>query len=684
MVPPRQEGGNRHIGGAFGRGGLTRGRGARGARGEKDRASRGDRGGRGISDRGIRGHEPRQDLRQTEDTPVQQRAKADYNAWKRLIKNPPKANDIRTIEVFWSSALAILDGDDRDWKQMLPRDLEDKDNYGRQHIHMLLNMVAHPHGNRTFIDLAKPFLLVITHRALLDCLSVDNFVGGLYSVFSGTNGCRAIPFFQHLGTRLLGEHLEPTGPDSRAVLEKTFIAMSAALRELLRREQRAAFHEDLPNLVNSMEHIAETTGIGKHYVVFQVARIRIAEFRRMVARANGLLYHEEERQVSGASTTTATSTYPRDIAAPRDRHDNDKTDITKIKILPTEGEIRSNQPAFLPSTDFDRPHFLTDQVERYLDTYFRLFRHDVLGELSEALGGLLVALENNSTLLENPKLSLDNIRAYSNPKAHITYISFDQRRGMEAQISFPQPSNLHSKSPSERRNWWEESKRLEEGILLCLLFVNGIHSSLLFFTVSEKCTDMKKEHGLCSVNHQATIKAKLATQSQNDMELMTRLSCQNIRGLLIELPDILLATFVPILENIQNMQRLSRLPFRQWILPDRVPPNGDVSRSLDIPPPLYSRDPGFAFSLQPILKDAGDDLFLNPTTSLDSSGTMDVLEARTQLDRGQCQALIAALTREFAFIQGPPGTGKSYLGVQLMRVLLACKMKADLGPVVVV
>ena len=60
------------------------------------------------------------------------------------------------------------------------------------------------------------------------------------------------------------------------------------------------------------------------------------------------------------------------------------------------------------------------------------------------------------------------------------------------------------------------------------------------------------------------------------------------------------------------------------------------------------------------------------------------MEVRTELDRGQCQALIAALTREFALIQGPPGTGKSYLGVQFMRVLLACKRKAHLGPVVVV
>ncbi|EXJ73565.1 uncharacterized protein A1O5_03326 [Cladophialophora psammophila CBS 110553] len=60
------------------------------------------------------------------------------------------------------------------------------------------------------------------------------------------------------------------------------------------------------------------------------------------------------------------------------------------------------------------------------------------------------------------------------------------------------------------------------------------------------------------------------------------------------------------------------------------------------------------------------------------------MEARTDLDRGQCKGLLAALTREYAFIQGPPGTGKTYLGIQLMKILLHCKRKANLGPVVIV
>lgn len=619
-----------------------------------------------------------------EPTPEQEEAQGNYNSWKRLIKRQPTANDTRTIELIWNGALTILDGDDRDCKHMLPRDLDDEVNYGREHILTLLTMVALPHGYSKFVDLVRPFLLVISHPALLDCLSVDTFVGGLYNFISGSNGTRAIPFFRRLSTSLLGQHAASITHTPCEELERALIAMSTTLRELLRREQRATFNEDLPKLVNTMENVVGGLGIGPHSMTFQIVNNIIGEVRGMIGRAKGLLQQEEEPEVGGVSTTVVTSTYPRDLILPRDRHDNDKLDITKIQIIPTEDEIRSDHAEFLPSTDLDQPHFLTDSAERHLDTHFRLLRHDIFGELGEALSGVLLALDNDPAVIEDPKTILDNIRAYANPRAHIRYVSFDRRRGLEVQISFPQPSALRKKSAAERSKWWEDSKRLEEGVLLCLLFAKDAKSSLLFFTVSEKCIDTRKDDGLTHHQHQATIKAKLATRSQNDFEEMTRLSCQNISGLLVEFPGVLLATFVPVLENIQKMHRLSRLPFRQWILPDRVSSQGFLPKAVDIPPPLYARSPAFTFSLNSILKDPNGVMSLTTSMLADINRTIDALEAQTQLDRGQCQALIAAFTREFAFIQGPPGTGKSYLGVQLMKVLLNNKRKADLGPIVVV
>ena len=677
MFLPRQRGGRRGRGDR----GEQRGRGGRGGRGRQ--ICRSFQQGRcRFGANCSYSHElPNNAGERPEETPEQQQSKADYNSWKRLIKSLPQSNDNRTIKSLWNGALTILDGDDRDWKQMLPRDLDDEEYHGRAHIQVLMGMEPRAHGHSTFVTLARPFLLVITHQALLDCLSVDTAVGGLYNFISGSNGTRAIPFFQRLSSSL-ERSLELATSGLTATLETTLIAMLRALRELLRREQRAAFHDDLPGLIDSTERLSG--GIDAQSMAFQILRNSIAELHGARDRATGRTQQNEEPHVDGVSTTFVTSTYPRETVLPQDRHDNDKTDITKIRILPTEDEIRSDHAVFLPSTDRDQPHFLLDQVQRHHDTHFRLLRHDVLGETSEVIGRTMVALEADPTFVQNPKLSLGNTRAYVYFQSHISYVSFDRRRGLEAQISFLQPPSLRKESSSVKRRWWEETRRLEEGVLVAFLSVHDVKSSLLFFTVSQKCTDPSKGFGLSSHGHLATITAELATQDQNDLEKLVQLSCSRTKGILVEFPGVLPATFVPILESIQSMQRLSRLPFRQWILPDRVASSSDGSIVVDVPPPLYTRSPGFAFSLQPILKNAGDIFSIDPRSLPDDIHIINKLVRRTNLDRGQCQALVAALTREFALIQGPPGTGKSYLGVQLMRVLLACKSKAKLGPVVVV
>ena len=417
------------------------------------------------------------------------------------------------MEKLWSGALAILDDEDRDWKQMLVRDLDDEEYHGREHIQTLLSMVARTNGCREFVDLAHPFLLVITHPALLDCLSVDTFVGNLYNYISGSNGTRAIPFFKHLSTNLVEAHIESSEASLVMTLKRTLIAMSTAICEVLRRERRATFHDDLPELVDSLENIPKITGIDNKSTAFQIIANRVAELRAMVARAKGLLNHNDEPRVGGVSTAVVTSTYPREIVLPGDRHDNDKMDITKIKILLTEDEIRSNQVEFLPSTDPDQPHFLADPAGRHLDTHFRLLRHDIFGVLKQALGGLLAAVEGDPALLSNPKLNLGDVQIYSYPNVYIRHISYDHRRGFQAQISFPQLPLLRKKSLSERRTWWEESRRLEEGILLCFVSVKGAESSILLFTVSEKRT-VGNDLTLSSEYHQSTIAAKLATWSQ--------------------------------------------------------------------------------------------------------------------------------------------------------------------------
>ncbi|KAK8149294.1 hypothetical protein G3M48_007543 [Beauveria asiatica] len=93
---------------------------------------------------------------------------------------------------------------------------------------------------------------------------------------------------------------------------------------------------------------------------------------------------------------------------PSDRHDNDKTDVADMNIFPTRADIFSDVVEFLPSTDPEQPHFLTDKSQRHIDTLFRLLRQDTFGELN-----------------------FGNLRANRYPKAVISFISFSGRRGLE-------------------------------------------------------------------------------------------------------------------------------------------------------------------------------------------------------------------------------------------------------------
>lgn len=338
------------------------------------------------------------------------------------------------MERIWAGALDILNDGDPDWKQMLPRDLEAGE-YGRQHILSVMSMKSGIGGSATFVGLAQPFLLVITHPAMLDCLTVDTFVGGLYNFISGTHGKRAIDFFQNLCTNLTDAYCKSN--ISRSSAESILLAMMTALHEILKREQRAAFNDgDLLDLIDSADKTAKVVNSDKSSVFAHSINQRNVAIRTIIARAKGLLVGIDLSPVGGVSTTVVKSTFPREVIIPGGKHDNDDADISQIKILPTDDEIRSDKSGFLPTTDLSHPHFLKDSVQRHLDTQFRLLRHDIFGELKAALGGLIHAFAENPRLLDNTKLNVGDMRAYTYPKAHISYLSFHEKRGIQASVSF--------------------------------------------------------------------------------------------------------------------------------------------------------------------------------------------------------------------------------------------------------
>ncbi|KAM0712369.1 hypothetical protein Q7P37_011464 [Cladosporium fusiforme] len=623
--------------------------------------------------------------RKFEETPDQLAAKARYKSWKRLLRKPPQANDVSAMVRLWDEALEILDSNDRDWRQTLARDLdreEADDDYGRHYIKAIMDRSARVYDHPFFLEASRSFLLVMTHTAMVDCLSVDTYVGSLYNFMSGANGKRAIPFLQHLCKVLVATYQAPAPSLPTAQLDSTLIALSNALHELLRREPRIRFNEDLPGLLDSLEGATPLTTHGGSTLTADTVTSKLIDCRAMVARAHGLLVEEPEPSSKDTSTATVQSSYPRSVTIPGGRHDNDDVDITKISLFPTREEILSGSRDYLPSTDPDQPQFLASKQARHIDTLFRLLRHDTFGTLKDALGGVLNNIINDPNQMRNPRIDSTDTRMNSYPTACVKYLEFTGREGLQAHISFLQPYALRAKTAFDRRRWWEDSKRLEDGVLLSFIWLQNSTVQHLFFTVKRNFTDTNDQFNLTKDVRFATITAKPETQGQEAIVALLGLSQGKTEGILLEFPHMLPATFVPVLGCLQDMQRLSTLPFDDWILPDRI--DGPVQGQLDIPAPLYARSAGFAYPMAPILVKGATPMSLQPTPLDDATSTLTELETKTGLDHGQCAALVAALTREFAFIQGPPGTGKSYLGVKLMQVLLGVREKAKLGPVVVV
>jgi len=615
-----------------------------------------------------------------QETTEQQQARQSYNGWKRLLNEEP--TDPHTIRRVWEGALRILDEGDQDWTQQLPRDLDEHEK-GRSHIRALLSAKIKEGQLYDSLSNSRCFLLTLTHPSLLRCLAVDTHVGSLYNFFGGVEGRTAITFLDRVCKAILSTQQDATDDSSMKNIEVTLDALSLAVFELLKRERRIRFNQNILALVDSVQDA--TKRFKSKMELTSATRIsrRLDDVRAMISRAQDQLT-DETLDDGDTSDGGIKSFFPRDVVTPCNRHDNDKKDIGEVLIFPTRDEIMSDAKEFLPFTDPDQDHFLKDPVQRHIDTYFRLSRHDIFGELKGALSSVMHTVMQDPNALNNSRHNLADMRTYQYTEAFVSYVNLNSKKGLQAQISFLQPVSVRGKSAGERQRWWEESRRLEPGSLLSLIWVQDGVVQHMFLSVSDKITEPGKDFGLNSHAHLARITGSLVTQDLPTFRTLMGANSSQAHGILLEFSNVMPATFVPILERLQDMQRLNRLPFKEWIVPKKV---GELSKHdtlFNIPPPLYARTAGFKFSLDTLTTAKEASFHLDPYASCDDGDLLDDLEAKTELDRGQCRALVAALMREFAFIQGPPGTGKSYIGLQLMKVLLAVASKARLGPILIV
>ncbi|CAJ2505937.1 Uu.00g000670.m01.CDS01 [Anthostomella pinea] len=602
-----------------------------------------------------------------------------YFDWKRSIRRgvtSPDCLDQGTCLQLWQEALAVLNIDSQEFQQNLARDLVDDDFLGLESVIMTATVCTKSSDTDKVLRTVKPFLQVITHPALLDCISVDSFVGTIYRVLGGkADGEQAIALFRSIARKLAAHAASDTATTASPVSEMLSLTLKA-MYEFLARQPKARLHDDITSVVESMDGLADPIAPSCPGAESHSIKAQIDVVRRKIAMATSRLVREESAG-DVALPYRVRSAFPKEMTMPGGRHDNDVADIAQIQILPTYLEIMSYEEEYLPSTDLLQPHFLQDPVQRHIDASFRLLRHDIFGSVKDVLSELL---SHDGSQHEPRALAKNDMRAHTYSQASIQHIFISEKRGLEAIVSFVAPQQAR-KSKAEQRRWWTESSRLEEGSLVCFVSANARTKIILFVEVVVKSTEDarggKPTSSLAFEKSSPSITVKVATSNRDNLNLLTRIHGEKTHGVLVDFHNLIPATFDPILRNLQQMMGEGQVRFQQWILPKA---NSTAVEYASIPPPMYARRPGFAFNLGSITNN-GYRVALKPS---DWTGSTQILEAHTTLDRGQCHGLLAALSREYALIQGPPGTGKSYVGVQLVRVLLDNKDKARLGPILII
>jgi hypothetical protein len=160
-------------------------------------------------------------------------------------------------------------------------------------------------------------------------------------------------------------------------------------------------------------------------------------------------------------------------------------------------------------------------------------------------------------------------------------------------------------------------------------------------------------------------------------------SIQRGKFILVEYPGVLPAGFIHTLRHLQHPDT-QLIPFSQEIAPSDIT-KGSCPNS---GPPAYATVEAFTYDLTSLRRPGEQfdtpELRL-PLASL-AGGLGEPLNAvlgQTMLDHGQATALLACLNKRLAFTQGPPGTGKTYLGVALVKAILASRPENGKWPIVV-
>ncbi|KAH8981146.1 hypothetical protein EDB92DRAFT_2055683 [Lactarius akahatsu] len=371
------------------------------------------------------------------------------------------------------------------------------------------------------------------------------------------------------------------------------------------------------------------------------------------------------------------------------RHDNDSADIRNIRIAPTNEELLCPLPPYLPVFLPSAPHHLPENsMERHLDIQFRLLREELITSIRQSVGEIRRDLETMwtpraglktrkpPTLLE--KLLSSKGGAYKTSGVNSVYFQLytgarlaplrAERRNFTVGLTLDSPPGApRDENGKKRAEYWEHSKRLQQGSLVALALISPGRSQVFLGTIVSQGADIA-ESAKPDAN---TIQLRISFFDA-EIELMA-LRCQPISidkstfAVLID-NQIMFEALNPFLRTLKDVEPTS-IPFA-----DFISYSGNLA-FMPVGPPRYTRVPLFKYDLQCLAR-PGERI-----SSVDVNNPTAVAIARQQLirssnlDPSQVEAVIGTLTREVSLIQGPPGTGKSFTAKEILRVLFTSKIR---------
>ncbi|KAG4066118.1 hypothetical protein HA402_010320 [Bradysia odoriphaga] len=340
-------------------------------------------------------------------------------------------------------------------------------------------------------------------------------------------------------------------------------------------------------------------------------------------------------------------------------------DVRTMKVIPSKDEILSDEEPFLRPNLINGPY---PSSLTYLDVQFRLLREDFLAPLRDSVKEYFLMNANDKDA-KNKRPAPGTIRIYRDVELHKVKCTMDATLFTMKFSTF-----------SLKRVKWENSKRLLPGSLL--LLTPDRFKSIYFATVGRR-DERTLPHGLIDIIWEG---------NRPD-------TYDGVKFLMIEC-EVYFESYRHTLRALQIMAepspphydrpRLDTYKMAKYIVnvtkdsipsPEYLHSYDGSSKRINFGVVLHKNQQAYEEIRKAKEDDQKHELPEIQSFEIDPMNLSDWPSAGDiGMDTPQYLAFQAAMTQELALIQGPPGTGKTYIGLQIMKMLLA----NNLGSILVV